>query len=381
MRMGFFLSAAKALVGADADDLAWNSGAPAGSKSMLGFLDSADWTTDAGAGGAILGSGTGNTTRGMISQTRGNASSFNTGWPIVSSEIPAGSFVKLNIKYDGSDLATQAQNVRIGLTLTHGGTSVFYVLGFSHNGVAKNTAEDAFFDASGNVLANKGVFRLVRSNGTSVSTHNGHASPKSMWLNNPPGVFKIGSLSVRYIRITNITFASCEIWFGKMGLYTSASAAAADAGSSSDNWLYAKRAGVSLQVEGGVLGSTALANLSLTDWNPRDGADYVWLKRDTPSRLTIDMGAGNMISESGGLFFRLGCVSMGSQGASRIGIEVSSDGSTYRQRKLSWVASDGSLSTSDANDWYRESSAPEFGAHHPYRYVVMAPAGMMITEP
>jgi hypothetical protein len=190
--------------------------------------------------------------------------------------------------------------------------------------------------------------------------------------------FKIGSLSVRYIRITNITFASvADIWFGKIGLYTSASAAAGDAGSSSDNWLYAKRASVSFTVEGGQ-SSSANAVLGNTNWRP-DIGDYVWLKRETPSRLTIDMGAGNAISESGGLFFRLGAVGIGQPGASRIGIEVSADGSTYLQRKLSWV--DGSLKTSDANDWYRESSAPEFGASHPYRYVVMVPAGMMITEP
>jgi hypothetical protein len=176
MRIGFFLSAEKANGGLDTDDVAWNSGAVSG-KSLLGFKDTADWATDAGAGGdTLLGS-----TRGMVSQARGTTFGFSRGYSVVSNDIPVGSFVRLNISAAG--VTADKENVRFGLTLVHGGTSVFYVLGFSHNGEPKNTAEHAFFDSTGKVLANKGIFRLVRSNGTSVNDHNGQASAKSMWAN------------------------------------------------------------------------------------------------------------------------------------------------------------------------------------------------------
>jgi hypothetical protein len=181
MRMGFFLSAAKALVGANADDLAWNSAASSGSRSRLGFLD-ADWGTDNPSGGNISASG-----RGIVTKNRDENAELNTTnhWANhVSNSIACGSFVRLNIKYGGGDVSN-APNVRMGVALDHGGSvgMVFYVLGFSHNGVPKNTAEDAFFDASGKLLANKGVFRLVRSNAADLAAHIARGAPKSMWAN------------------------------------------------------------------------------------------------------------------------------------------------------------------------------------------------------
>jgi hypothetical protein len=172
------MTAALAIAGANTDDVAWNSGA-ASDHSMLGFADSsADWDDTSDPGSII-------TARGAYSGTRHNiqARFASSTYAWVSAKVPAAGFVRLNLVYTGADVAVGAPLVRFGLSLWHDAVETLYVLGFSHDGQAKNTGEHAFFDTSGNVLAYNGVFRLVRSRASSLNDHISMTAPKSMWSN------------------------------------------------------------------------------------------------------------------------------------------------------------------------------------------------------
>jgi hypothetical protein len=174
VRMGFFTSVETASAGTE--DLAWNKDLGSG-KSMLGFLDAADWLSSQTTPNISLNN------RGIVNSSIGNTFGFDIGFNVISNNMPAGGFVRLNIKYNGAD-PQNAPNVRLGITLVHDGMRVFYGLGFSYDSQVKNTAEDAFFDNTGALLAYNGIFRLVRSNVVGgVDAHNAQSGVKSAWSN------------------------------------------------------------------------------------------------------------------------------------------------------------------------------------------------------
>jgi len=179
VRMGFFVSAAAAnadLGDASTKDLAWNSALGSG-KSALGFLDASTWASNETT---VMD----DEVRGTISKLSGQRAALSPVWNVTLRNVNAGGFVRLNLKYDntgGGGLA-QAVNVRMGVELAHNGVTYYYALGFSYNGAAKNTADDPFFDSSGNMLANNGVFRLLRSSAAS-SLSDLLSSVKAKWKN------------------------------------------------------------------------------------------------------------------------------------------------------------------------------------------------------
>ncbi len=163
-RVGFFSSITNAVDGSNNLDLARDSG---GSISMLGFDNNISW-------GDIF-----STTR-MDSNTRGtwftNAYDGNIQigkhWTYVSNGIPCGPFIRLSMSFTTTGtMPSEAIKLRIRLILRHNGVDSLYGLGFSYNNIVYNTADDAFLDTYGSILAYKSIFRLVKSNASTWSEH------------------------------------------------------------------------------------------------------------------------------------------------------------------------------------------------------------------
>jgi hypothetical protein len=68
-------------------------------------------------------------------------------------------------------MPSEAIKLRIRLILRHNGVDSLYGLGFSYNNIVYNTADDAFLDTYGSILAYKSIFRLVKSNASTWSEH------------------------------------------------------------------------------------------------------------------------------------------------------------------------------------------------------------------
>ena len=213
VRMGFFVSAAAAsadLGDASTKDLAWNASITSGTggimgKSALGFLDAATWTSNEDSAMA-------DETRGTISKLTGSPrAALSPAWSVTLRDVNAGGFVRLNLKYDntgGGGLA-QAANVRLGVELYHDGAKHYYALGFSYNGAAKNTADDPFFDTSGNMLATNGVFRLLRSS-AAASVSDLLSSVKAKWNN--PYTATMDSTAVQVGAVAAMTRSSASVF-------------------------------------------------------------------------------------------------------------------------------------------------------------------------
>jgi hypothetical protein len=150
-RIGFFVNVAEAVAGTNDVSLI------TGGISSFGFATSADWTT-------VDASGDWENNRSAFYKSTGSSGDimdFNTGTnPRVVSSIASGAFMRLNMTW--IPLASvDARGVRLFLRMRHDNFVYSYGLGFSYNGIAYNTALNAFMDSSGTMLAYKGIYRLV----------------------------------------------------------------------------------------------------------------------------------------------------------------------------------------------------------------------------
>jgi hypothetical protein len=117
-------------------------------------------------------------------------------------------------------------------------------------------------------------------------------------------------LLVRYIRLSNVTTTD-SLWCGKVGLYASSADAAADAGSSTTNAVYAARATatVTASAASSIVG-TASGICGATSWAYQATTNYFKLQVPTlatnqSSFVTIDLGSAYAAYELSGMFLRL----------------------------------------------------------------------------
>jgi hypothetical protein len=172
-------------------------------------------------------------------------------------------------------------------------------------------------------------------------------------------------ITVRYIRLA---FTE-EVWWSKMGLYTSSANAAADV----SNVIYAARTSGAIMTSGAVhINGTAASIFGQTTWGST--YDYIWLK-NASSFVTLDLGAGNATSEGSGLFFRIGEVGTGQKSTyyARIKFYVSADNVTFVERKLSWTTD--RVNTADVDQWH---GTPVLRDH---AYLNMNPTSFIVVDP